>query len=172
MLLEQCSLYQGLAATATYRRTDPAINGLEVRTDTPSTPPPPTPSTASAIPRPPPLTPTLAKTSQPPCAVWSQPNHTSGQTAHTTVYHPPKDRSRKKYLNHPPPSSSHAPETICPHAHPPPEYAQSPSTTPTLSALQLAPSLPPPHNGLPTRDTTNPLCPLTSSNTIYLKEPS
>jgi hypothetical protein len=40
MLLGQCSLCQGPAATATYRKTDPAKHRLEVRTDTPSTPPP------------------------------------------------------------------------------------------------------------------------------------
>ncbi|KAK2354953.1 hypothetical protein QL285_092411 [Trifolium repens] len=104
MLLGQCSPCQGPAATATYRKTDPAKHGLEVRTDTPSTHPPPNPSIASATPRPPPLPPTLTMTSQPPCAVWSPPNHTSGQTAHSTVYHPPKDQSRRRYLAHPPPS--------------------------------------------------------------------
>jgi hypothetical protein len=34
MLLGQCSLCQGQAATATYLKTDPAMNGLEVRTNT------------------------------------------------------------------------------------------------------------------------------------------
>ncbi|KAK2430027.1 hypothetical protein QL285_028407 [Trifolium repens] len=139
MLLGQCSLYQGPASTATYQKTDPAINGLEVRTDTPSTPPPPTLSTASATSKPPPLPPTLAKTSQPPCAVWSPPNHTGDQTARITEYHPTRDRSRIRYRTHPPPSSSHAPQTTRPHDHSPLECALPPSTTSILSDLHLAP---------------------------------
>jgi hypothetical protein len=41
MFLERCSLYQGQAATATNLKTGPAMIGLEVKTGTPSKPPPP-----------------------------------------------------------------------------------------------------------------------------------
>ncbi|KAK2389492.1 hypothetical protein QL285_063079 [Trifolium repens] len=118
MLLGQCSLCQRQAATDL--KTDPAMNGLEVKNDTPSTPPAPTPSTASTTPRPPPQLPTLTRTSQPPCIVWSPPNQTDGQTAHTKESPRPKDRSRRKCLTHPLPSSIHAPQTICPLDHLPP----------------------------------------------------
>ncbi|MCI34536.1 hypothetical protein A2U01_0055756, partial [Trifolium medium] len=84
---------------------------------TPPTSPPPTPSTASATPTPPLPPPTLARTSQPPYIVWSQPKQTGAQTAHTKESHPPRALSRKKYLTRPPPFSKHAPRTICPLAH-------------------------------------------------------
>jgi hypothetical protein len=41
------------------------MNGLEVKTDTPSVHPPPTPSTVAATPRPPPQLPSLTVPSQP-----------------------------------------------------------------------------------------------------------
>ncbi|KAK2393853.1 hypothetical protein QL285_055755 [Trifolium repens] len=120
MLLEQCNLCQGQAATATDLKSDPAMNGLEVKTDTPSTPPPPTPSGASSTLMRLPPRPTLMRTSEPPNTIWSPPKRTNGQTAHTEESHPPRDRSRKKYLTRPPPSAEHDPQTICPLSHLPP----------------------------------------------------
>ncbi|PNX57050.1 hypothetical protein L195_g058502 [Trifolium pratense] len=67
------------------------------------------PSTAASTP-----SPTLKQTSLPPCAIWSLPTQTGAQIADTKESHPPRDRSRKKYLTRPPPSSQPAPEPPAP----------------------------------------------------------
>ncbi|MCI79308.1 hypothetical protein A2U01_0100579, partial [Trifolium medium] len=56
---EQCSLHQGQAVKANYLKTGPARKHEEVKSDTPPTSPPLTPSTAFATPTPPHQLPTL-----------------------------------------------------------------------------------------------------------------
>ncbi|KAK2404833.1 hypothetical protein QL285_054139 [Trifolium repens] len=142
---ELSNLDQNHAVTATYLNTEPAKREGEVKSDTPPTSHPPTPTVVSATPmlflRPP----TLKKTSRQSYSIYSPPNRINAQTSHSRESRPTKDRCRKMHPTHPPPFSSHTLRTICPlyllHHH---GFSQSPSTKKTHSrSLSQTPSLHP-----------------------------